>query len=147
MLHKILLGAGILSLFAGLLFSSCHWRSHHHGMSKEKIDWFQKHLASRLDLNADQKVKLGEIAKRFSDKIPEWKNRRVKMADVMIQNFGAENLDAKAIQTELDSMQQHFTEMKPMIVQAISEFHAILTPEQRKKFVEIMKKRHEKYKR
>jgi Spy/CpxP family protein refolding chaperone len=145
MFKKILWVTGALALVAGLLFSSCHRWRHHHGMSKEKIEWMQKHIASELKLDAEQKIKLAEIAKRFSDKIPEMKERRIKIADVATKTFESEKFDAQPVNAELDAMQKHFSEMKTMAVQALGDFHAILTPDQRKKLVEIMKKHQEHF--
>ncbi|MDH4262052.1 MAG: Spy/CpxP family protein refolding chaperone [Spirochaetia bacterium] len=146
MIKKVLILTGSLIVIGGLLFSSCHRWGHHRGMSKEKIVWFQKHLASKLDLNSDQKIKLEQIANRFIDKIPEWNQRKMKISDVMTKTFESDTFDALPLNTEFDSMQKHMIEMKTMSIQALADFHAILTPEQRKKLVEIMKKHQKHYK-
>ncbi|MDH4198921.1 MAG: Spy/CpxP family protein refolding chaperone [Spirochaetia bacterium] len=141
MSHKGLVSLGILAVTAALVSSGCgHWCHRHHGMSQEKLDKIEKHIASKLDLNKDQKEKFSVIMKRFSEKLPQMKTHREKMTDVLITQFGSEKFDSVALNSEMDAAAKDFTDVRKLMVQSVADFYQILDPEQRKKAADIMKK-------
>ena len=131
----------LITLLAGFSVGACRHSCHrHHGMTQEKLDMIQKHIAGKLDLNQDQKNKLTEIMKPLSEKLPEMNKTREKVSGVLIQQLESEKFNSEAFNAELESAEKDITGLRKQVVKAVTEFQAILNPEQKKKFVDLLKK-------
>lgn len=137
---KLMLVAVAL-LTSGAIIAGCS-RWHHGGRPEERVDKAASRIAWTLDFDKDQKAKLDIIKNDVIAKLKEGKPFRESMHKETVELVKRDNLDREAVIAVLDKMIDHFNKNKTFIADKIVAFHAILTPEQKKKIVEHMEDRY-----
>jgi Spy/CpxP family protein refolding chaperone len=112
------------------------------GMMGDRMMEVEHHLARVLDgLNLDeqQKKAIGEIRSTIKKdtirKMADISITRIEIRDLMLQ----EPLDIKAVEAKVKQLGMLRTEMHLAHLKALESIKAKLTPEQRKKLMEMMK--------
>lgn len=128
-------GLGLLSL-SFLFLVNC--RGHYD--FEKRIEWVASKLSSKLDLDETQKAKMEEIKKEILAKHKELKPNRGAWAKDLSAQIKSEKIDAKVLEKWASEREQKHTEMRKFLQSKLIEFHAILKPEQRETFAELVEK-------
>lgn len=130
-------------LLGGL--SACGHRSEHHGgWSDERIGEVRgkaiERIGSKLDLNADQKAKLGVLADQMIASRKAFRGNSDPRTDLQALIAG-EKFDRTKAQQLLDQKLQAAQGNGPQILNAFGDFYDSLNPEQQKQVRERLDKR------
>ncbi|MCU0848808.1 MAG: Spy/CpxP family protein refolding chaperone [Spirochaetes bacterium] len=133
--------AAVVVFTAGaLLMLGCGHGGWHGGSIEKKADKFAERIASRLDLNADQKKLLVRIKTEAVEKIKSQKPQRIKLNEDLSALVKSGTLDKKKL---LDLRQKKTAlnrEMEDFVIDRVIELYKTLTPEQRQKAAEHLSK-------
>jgi periplasmic protein CpxP/Spy len=132
----------IAAIIAGsaLVLSGCG-RGHHEGSPEKRVEKGVKGISWMLDFDKDQKAKLDVIKKDVIAKIKEEKPNREATHKEALELVKKDSLDRAAVIAFIDKQIGELNRNKTFIADKIVEFHAILTPAQKKKIVEHMEDR------
>ena len=149
MLCKLLVVVLIaLVIAACILFVGCsHRKFGHHYFTKfhdKKGDWIVKKISKELNLNENQKNELNRIKDEITAKHQEMKSTKKDMFNTVLVQIKAENIDKEKLNQLFEDKHLHMEKLKPFIIEKFTEFHDILTPEQRTKLAEKMTEFHNK---
>lgn len=143
-MKKILIvtGTALLALFfaAGCRHSHCGYG---HGFHKNPKEISQK-ISSKLGLDEGQKIKMDNLVKKTFDQMPDMKKNREVLVSELIREFESEKYDKASLNRILTDMENDVKKMKELMLNSGEEFFNILTPDQRKKVVEKLKKHQER---
>ncbi|HQY52876.1 MAG TPA: Spy/CpxP family protein refolding chaperone [Ignavibacteria bacterium] len=95
-------------------------------------------ISEKLDLNASQKTQVERIKAQIKEKMESQKPDRESMMKEFSEEFTKSTLDKNSILDHMKKNESKKEEMKTFMIDKLVEFHAILTPEQRVKAVELM---------
>jgi len=107
-------------------------------MGKAMID----HLSEELDLTRDQKTKVEQIHTEIKAKHDEMCERKQSVMSEFLNEMKKDSLYQQKLAAMMDEKYQHFESLKPFILEKITEFHAILTSEQRAKLATKLEEFH-----
>jgi len=96
-----------------------------------------------LNLNQDQKKKLEEIKEDILAKHKECRGPREKLFNTILIEMVKDTIDLKNLDRSIEEAHGQMESMKPFMISKFSEFHAMLTPEQRVKFTEKIREFHQ----
>ncbi|TAL35343.1 MAG: periplasmic heavy metal sensor [Spirochaetes bacterium] len=119
---------------AGLAFAGCA----HHWSPEKRADYMAKKIASKLDLNDEQKAKLYAIKDEAVAKFKEERAGHKAMRAEAIALVKKDKVERAEVEKLFSEREEHMKRLRPFIIDKIIEFHAILTPEQRAKAAELM---------
>jgi len=140
---KIWIFVAIFVLVAGGIFIFVK-KSHRymmHGMDTGKILEYMADKAERkLDLTADQKIRLDQLVELYTPRIDEARKNHEKAMEIFLDDFTKEKMSRMSIEISLKKAGLEKLDFHGLYYEFVSDFHAILTPEQRKKLVDKMKK-------
>ena len=137
----------VLGVLVALMGTGCRRHfCHHSRMTPEKLEKISGIIESKLDFDEAQKAKMKKLVKRISDEMPAFREKRETARDLMLKQFESDAFDKTEVSKTLQGFEKDVPKMRELMVSAAAEFHSILTPEQRKKVVEHMKKHKEKCK-
>ena len=124
----------IAALAAGaLMLSGCHrgcgWKS----SPEEKADYIAKKMASELNLNAEQKLKLDKIKSDLLARKADFTAIHAGFKDMLLGQFRAATLDTAKVNAGLDEREAKMKELRGFLVAELAEFHAMLDSTQREK--------------
>jgi len=124
----------VLTLVATLLYCRKH-RS-----AEERAEWITKRITKELDLNDTQKTKLQTIKDEILARHKASKTQRAALMQEAIALVRGDTLDkAKVADLKKRHTQLH-TAREDFFIEKITEFHKVLTPEQRNKAADLMQK-------
>jgi periplasmic protein CpxP/Spy len=149
MLHKILIivVAVLILLVIAKLFSGCHHRPHFckaHSSHEKRVKWVIKKISKELKLNEQQKVELERIKDEIMAKKAEFKVNHDEIKNAVLFQVKSDTVDQAALNGLFGDKELEFKEMRAFLINKFSEFHSILTPEQRLKLADKMEKFHSK---
>ncbi|MEQ9317595.1 MAG: Spy/CpxP family protein refolding chaperone, partial [Polyangiaceae bacterium] len=98
-------------------------------------------LAERLGLTSTQQEKIEAIRDRLVERTRSADAQRLAFQDAIVGAIDACDSDYARLRIEGRRMIDSGNGAKPAILDAINEFHAVLTPEQRKRLIEPMLER------
>ncbi|MDF3819938.1 Spy/CpxP family protein refolding chaperone [Leptospira sp. 96542] len=120
----------------GLVFANC--RGHH--SFEKRVEWVASKLTSKLDLDESQIAKLGTIKSEIIAKHKELKPKHMNWASEIAKQVRQEKIDSKVLDKMSSEKDVRHQEMRKFFHAKLVEFHAILKPEQREKFAELIEK-------
>jgi Spy/CpxP family protein refolding chaperone len=109
-----------------------------HSSPEKKADWVVNKITKELDLNEQQESKLNDIKKEILAKKGEYKNDHRQIFDTVVTEVRKENIDQVKIKMVFEDKHKNMEEMIPFVISKLSEFHSVLTPEQREKLANKM---------
>lgn len=95
-------------------------------------------ISEKLDLNTSQKTQVERLKAQIKEKMESQKPDRENMMKEFSEEFTKSTLDRNSILDHMKKNESKREEMKTFMIDKLVEFHAILTPEQRVKAVELM---------
>jgi protein CpxP len=132
-------GAGLIAMSLGACRRHC---GHGYGQLKEKhLTYISKKLASKLDLDDTQKAKLEAIKNELVAKMGSFKSMRKDVQLELVSQLKADKFDDQKVNKLLENKEKEWTETRKFLTVKMSEFHALLKPEQRKKLAVLIEDR------
>ena len=143
---KLIIGGSILTiLLFGLIAKGCKHRAYHFSKSpEEKIEFFVEHVSDELDLTEQQEAKVKNLAEEVHSTMESQKSTTHEIYTTILGEIKKNSVDKDKLNSVIDAKMNDFNEMKPFIIDKFSEFHNILTPEQRNELAEQMEKLHKR---
>lgn len=114
---------------------------------EEKAERMVTHIAHKLDLNAAQQAQLNKIKDEFLARRPEMIKTRNAGFEDAVALMKSDRLDEAKLATLRDRTISGTDDMVRFLFAKFTEFHDMLTPEQRAKAAEMMVKFHEEHNR
>jgi uncharacterized membrane protein len=129
MLKKTITVMLITILVWGLMgFTGCR-RQGPAGQAAFMMDY----LTEMLDLNENQQTLLKQYVREVFQKGMELRKNKAKVGQAVIDQFKNETMDQQALLNLIAQNKTAIDEFTRLVVQRISDFHQMLTPEQRAK--------------
>ena len=111
------------------------WCGSHDG-GQRKID----RVAEKLDLNETQKAKLQAMQESLLEARQAMSQARAQTFEEVFDLVSSETLDQSQVQGIVKRHQAIVDDFTPEVTTKIADFHAVLTPEQKSKAAEFLKK-------
>lgn len=143
---KMTLVIGIVTvvLVGGLLFAGFHTRNSFAHSGDRFTGCMVDKFSNKLDLKADQKEQLKQIAEELKSKHQEMRALKEATKEEMFGELRKETIDRESLDSFYSDAKSRFDEMYDLFSTRFVEFHQTLTPEQKEKLVAEMKKHHER---
>jgi len=126
-----------ITLIAIFAFSNCRHRS-----MEQRAEWVVKKISSDLSLDDKQKAELQRIKKEILDKKKELDVKLIP--EEIVEQVRVAQFDEAKVNKAFETSGIKRDQMRIFMVKKFSEFHAVLTPEQRNKLAdritELLKK-------
>ncbi len=138
---KIIIASVVILGISGsvLAFGAKH---HFENMSmQEKAEMFNKRISRKLDLNAEQEVKLKSLSSRFAEIIQQVKQQQEDRASVIQQMLGEGPMDQTALLQRITDKTNMVNQNAPEVVALIAQFVDSLDAEQKVELKEMIKNR------
>lgn len=129
-------------IFSGLLlFTGCNrWQDDQYGeFLDKKYDKAVSYFTGKLDLDETQKSLLTKAADQLKD-LEQTFIGPPTIRDAMYDQFAGENIDKVKMKAIIKEKVSAFDQKSTVIVDRLAAFQQSLSPEQRDKFVKILKK-------
>jgi Spy/CpxP family protein refolding chaperone len=134
MLKKLLTVTFIIMIAWGLMgFAGCR-----HSSPVAQAAFMVDYLSEMLDLTENQQVLLKQYVKDVFQKAMALRNDRIRVRQAVIGQFKNESMDQQAILTLIAQYKKGQDAFTALVIQRISGFHQMLTPEQRTKLLKKM---------
>lgn len=133
----------LLAIMAPIAMVGCKGRGH--GLSSHKIEKMEKRIASKLELNEQQKSKLSEVTAEVKKVLAEKQGTRSKDLDFAKDQIKSDKLNVAEIKEFLLSKQDDHVAVFDRVAPKLSEFHATLSVEQKTKLMEFLDKMKERF--
>lgn len=133
---KIWVIVAIFVLVAGgvFIFVKKSHRYMMHGKDTGKILEYMADKAERkLDLTAGQKIELDQLVELYTPRFDKARENHRKAVELFLNDFTKEKMSRMSIEASLKKAGLADLNAHGLYYEFLSEFHAILTPEQRKK--------------
>ncbi len=129
-----------------LLFGGCrmHHNSFFHSSPEEKAEKIINYISDELDMNEAQRIVMNKIKEDIIEKHKELHADKGDMHNKAFELATKETLTKADLEAAFGDKADKIMEMKDFMMEKIVEFHAILTPEQKKTVAEKMEKFHDK---
>ncbi len=145
MKKTLIIAAGVLSVAAlGFALQGCKHGPWGHHSPEQRAEYAVKHIASKLDLNDEQKAKLEKIKDEVVAKFKEERGKSKGMHEQALALWKQDTVNRADVEKLFAGREDHMKTMRPFIIDKLIEFHGILTPEQRAKAAGIMEEFHKK---
>ncbi len=125
---------------AAFLLSGCHRRCGWSASPEDKANYIAKQVASELNLNAEQKIKLDKIKADLLSRKGDFQAVHAGFKDMMLGQFRATTLDTAKVNAGLDEREAKIKELRGFLVGELAEFHAMLDSTQREKLASRLEK-------
>ena len=130
---KVIIGVAVVALAATILgFTECN----RHRSPEERITHKMGHISSDLDLTEQQQGKLNDVKDEILRARGAIQNDHQELFHEVIAQFGNAQIDEATVLGLLDQHHALIKQAAPQVVARVSEFHEMLTPEQKAKAVE-----------
>jgi Spy/CpxP family protein refolding chaperone len=121
------------------------WHCHGHKFAKEMVDRHVSKVLDKLDATPDQRLKVTAIEdKLFADFKAMGQSHRAAFSQVIAQ-FGQDELSPAVLDTAFTAQQQSREKVHQDVRQAILDMHALLSPAQRQKLVQIIQEKQKEW--
>ena len=135
--RKFIVTIAIIVVVTGaMVLTGCH----RHRSPEERIAHKFDHVASHLDLNEEQTVKLDAVKNEILRARNEVRNEHQGLFDEAIVQVQGNQLDQTKVLQLIDQHHNLMNQVAPQVVAKVAEFHATLTPEQKTKAVEQLER-------
>lgn len=136
MLKKGLYLAVVSILLSGIwIISGCGHRPH-----GDRAEWMTEKIVSELELDEAQKKQLNSFRDELKEKRQELRNSRSTIEEELIAQLRNEKIDQEHLKEVIAKEEVKLNEMVSTFVTQLAAFHDSLTPEQRTKLAEMLKK-------
>lgn len=142
--NKLVKIFALLAVVAPLAMVGCKGRGHH-GMSPKHVEKMEKRIASKLDLNEAQKVKLSAITAELKKIMAEKQSGRGEDIEFAKTQIKADKLNTAEIRSFLEQKQEDHVAIFERLSPKIVDFHASLNAEQKAEMVEFLDKVKERF--
>lgn len=129
------ISALIVSVVSVFVLTGCPGRS-----PESRADWVVNKIEDELKLDEKQNAKLHDVKNALLEARKRWKENRNQMIDETKAMIVSEKLDQAKAKAMLERRQKMNESEFEIIYPKLSEFHATLNPEQKKKFVALIEK-------
>jgi len=137
--RSMILLIGLVAV-AALVMTGCH-----NATPEQRADRMVQHLVSTLNLDAVQTEKLQKMKTEFLAQRPEMKKVQAEtLADVKEMMLSPQ-VDEARLNSRREKVQAHTDDMIRFVFARFTEFHDLLTPEQRVTLVAEIEKHAEKH--
>lgn len=147
-MKKKILITSFVSIITGSLIFAVGCR--HHAMycsADKKAEWVVKKISSELDLNEVQQQKLEQIKKELLERSDELHGIKQEISESVAEQVRSEKFDEDKMNALIADKETKMKEMREFLVSKLSEFHAVLNPQQRQKLADRILEFHEEYHR
>jgi len=137
---KVWIPLTVLVIGGILLFTLCHSIT-----PENRAQWVTDKIASKLELNEDQKGMLDDMRLEFLAKHREMHDDHAAMKDELIAQLKSEKIDREQLDDIITKKRAEIDSIVSLFTERFVEFHDTMTPEQKSKLVaglEKMKSRH-----
>ncbi len=131
----ILIGILILATAGAIVYARAG-----HFVPGLMLDGMKARMIENLELTPDQVEKVEAIINEIKDRIPDMREHHRGIHEVFARQFASETFDQEAIKSTLEEKLIELKDITDFMIAKVSEFHKILTPEQREKLIEHMQK-------
>ena len=134
----IILGLVFCAFLAAGFFGCQRARSHSftgEAYAEKKVDAIKKELTRKLELSETQAAQVDRILATMKNKRDEIRGMHQEMRAAFLDELRKDQVSPGQIKQLIESRRPVFDEMITMLSQGISDFHGILTPEQREKLI------------
>lgn len=111
-----------------------------HPSPEKRAEWVVSAIKRKLDLNDEQKAKLDAVKQAFLDTRKAHEGDRKKHFEEVKQMILSDKLDANKVKALMQERHKAMEQGFDPVFSKVQEFHASLSPEQKKKAVELMDK-------
>ncbi len=109
----------------------------------QRAEWVARKIASELDLNDAQKVKLDIVKQEILAHLEKGKQEREEASRTILAQIRSKQLDTEKLQALLERRHKRMEEISPSVLKKIADFHASLTAEQKEKAAQKFEKLHQ----
>jgi len=102
------------------------------------LDGIKARMVKHLNLTPDQEERVEAIIEEIKAEIPDMHENHQRIHDEFARQFANDTFDEEVIKRALEEKLTELKDMTDFMIAKISEFHKILTPEQREKFLAYM---------
>ena len=131
-------GTGLIAMSLGACRRHC---GGHGPISEKHLTYISKKLASKLDLDDAQKAKLESIKTEIAAKLGTFKSMRKDVQLELVNQLKSDKFDDQKVAKLFESKEKEWVETRKFLTAKMSEFHAMLKPEQRKKLAGLIEDR------
>ncbi len=125
----------VFVLLAGIGFlPGCRQKS-----PEKRAEWITNKIASKLELTEVQKKELNSFRDELLEKRKELHQSRMTIREELLNQLGNEKIDQEHMKEVIRKEEARLDETMSFFVERLAGFHASLTPEQRKKLIELVK--------
>ncbi len=111
------------------------------GFSEERTaQIFVNHTARKLELSDQQKARLFDVATVALEFHADMTKDEKQLREELLTMYQSDELDTNRINAVLTEKEQIFRRYSRLLIADIAEFHSTLTPEQKDKILELLKK-------
>lgn len=122
----------LFAIFIGILGSGCGMPHHGAGV-EERFNWMAHQISHHLDLDEKQQTTLDRIKGELIKEAKVLQGERLHRLKVMAEEFPKHNLSQDRLKRSIEKTMDAENRFEMLFVTKISEFHAVLNPDQRKK--------------
>ncbi len=142
---SIIFSTAAVSLLSFLLLGGCKRHHFWHASPEKRIDFMFDHISDELDLTDDQNRALERIKQEVLAKKDQHKDAREAIYQTLLRQVKSNRVHQAALNTLMEEKETEFKEMRSFAIEKFTEFHAILTPDQRTELAAHMEKMHDKF--
>lgn len=141
--HKYKKLFAVLALTALAGMNACRpWK---HKSPEERAEWIVKRITKELELNDAQKQTLGRIKDEFIAKHKADRPQMEAQFNALGELVRSDSIDQAKLKELRKKHQAHRESMETFFVEKATEFHRVLTSEQRVKAADLMQKYFRKF--
>jgi len=133
-----------LTMLVAIIFTlslmSCKKCKPRHISFEKRANFFVKILIKKLALTPEQQAIANKIKDEIIAKRKENKDIRKKIREEFNTRIKSTNIDKDKLIKFLESFDEKRKEMRNFMLDKLIEFHKVLTPDQRTKFVDLRNK-------
>jgi len=102
------------------------------------LDGMKARMIENLELTPDQVERVEAIIEEIKAEIPDMREHHQGIHEEFARQFANDTFDQEAVKSTLEEKLVELKALTDFMIAKVSEFHKILTPEQREKLVEHM---------
>ena len=138
---KLFLAGLVIAAFSAIFCGHKMCHKGMHGISDKHINRMVEKIADELYLDEKQQEKLNSIKEEILAKRPQLEKTSKETKDLFTKEIGKDNFDAAKINKDLDQKHEEMKEFRVFLVEKLAEFHAVLSPQQKKELAEHIEKK------
>lgn len=129
----LMIGVPILLLGGLLTAAGFGFRSHHHAMAKDFLEYRLDKLSKELQLTPTQQAQLDRFKTDLESKMDARREKRAEIHNLIKKELSKDNPNLDQIKPVIDQQIDELAQLGHDVVGQINEFYSQLTPEQKKK--------------